>query len=440
MKPAQIMVISFACIITLGTVLLLLPVSVKEGQSISFIDAMFTATSATCVTGMSICDTYTKFSVFGQSSLILLMQLGGIGTLTLVTFFNLIIGRKLGLLRTSDIMEEHTLDGLSSSRKIFSRIILYSVSVELIGSVIIAFVFVPKHGVYGAFMAFFTAVSSFCNSGFDLLGIENPANPFGNYTDNPLLLFTIMALVIIGGFGYIVFHDIVNFRKKRRLSMHTKVVLLATAVLIAAGAAVYFIIIITNPDYNYMSTDEKIYASVFTSVSTRSSGIAGSHVAVCNDFSEMFSMLLMFIGAAPASTGGGIKVTTMVIIIATLWSVIRGREDTVLMGHRVKKEVVYKTLTVLTLSLIFIMAAFTLIYFNNEKLSAVDLLFETTSAFSTTGFTNGTAAEINGFSKLVLMFTMFVGRIGPVSLFLSLTLGKKEEGNKIIPESTIMIG
>lgn len=442
LKPAHILVFGFACVIAVGTVLLILPFSTRPGISNSLSDALFVSTSATCVNGITLFDTYTHYTMFGHIVIMVLMQIGGIGMLTLVTFFNMIIGRKMGLLRANDIMLEHTTEGLSASRRVFGRVIGYSFAIETFGALLMSFVFVPRYGAYGVFMAFFMAVSAFCNSGFDLFGMENTVDTYAIYSDNPLLLGAIALMVFMGGLGYVVWRDVIEYRRNKKLLMHTRIVLTASAVLIAVGAVVYFIIMTLQPEYGDLSLREKAYSSVFTSVAARTSGMTGLKVATCSDFSEMFTMLLMFIGAAPASTAGGIKLTTFAIIIATVWSVVKGKDETVLMGYRIKKEVVYKSLTVLSLSLAFLLVAFTLIFFTNDNLRAIDLLFETTSAFTTTGFSNGTALAINGFGRGVLACTMFIGRMGPVSLILSLSLGKREEvaGNKVLPESTIMVG
>ncbi len=441
MLPARILVFGFASVIAIGTLLLLLPFATRDGQTTSFVEALFTATSATCVTGITLFDTYSHFTMFGHIVIMILLQAGGIGMLTLVTFFNLMIGRKLGLLRARNVVSEHSFDGLSDFRHIFSKVIIYAFIMEGIGVIILLFIFIPIHGGYGVFMSMFTAISAFCHAGFDLFGINNTGgNNYLVYMDKPIFQIVIMVLVILGGFGFVVWHNIMSYRKNKKLSLHTKVVLSATVVLIFFGAAIYFMIVLTSREFDHLSLGDKVLGSFFTSVAARTAGLTGYGIATINDFSELFTMILMFIGGAPGSTAGGIKVTTFVILLSTVICVIKGHEDTVIMGHNVKKEVVYKTITVLCLSLFFVLAAFLIIYLQHDKYNTVDILFEVTSAFTTTGFSNGFSVEANTFSRIILIVTMFIGRIGPVSMMLSLTLGKHTKGTTVLPESTILVG
>lgn len=440
MKPARALVWGFLLLITVGTVLLSLPVSVKEGQNISFVDTLFTAASASCVTGIQLFDTYTHWSFFGQCVLLLLIQVGGIGFLTLVTFFNVALGRKLGSLRMKGVTEDLDFGGLANSKSLFLSIVVYCLSIELLGALVLMFTFVPMYGGYGVFMSVFHAVSAFCNAGFDLWGIVSPQSSFiTTVGGNLAVVIPLMLLIMTGGLGFSVWHDVVRRRKTKRLTLHTRIVLLMTAVLFGIGFLVYFLLEITAKGSS-IGVFQSIVNGVFASVSTRTAGMVISPTVSETDVSKLFTMFMMFVGGAPASTAGGIKVTTFAIIIATVISVIQNQEDTQLLGCVVRKQVVYKTLTVFALALSFLLVSFVLVFVTNEDLNMLDTLFDTVSAFTTTGYSTGVVAKVNDFSKIVFVFTMFVGRIGPVSLMLSLTMKKAKRAEIARPFSDIMVG
>lgn len=442
LKPARLLVLSFFCVIAAGTLLLWLPISSKTSEGISFIDCFFTATSATCVTGISLFDTYTRFTLFGQTVLILLIQIGGLGLVTLVTFFNLAIGKKMGLIKQNNAAGDiGSANGLVGTKQLFIRVICFSLAFETVGAVILMFTFVPEFGAYGVFMSFFLAISAFCNAGFDVLGIIEPGNGLSHFSDAPQVLIPMTLLTIIGGIGFVVWENVASYRKTKRLSIHTRVVLISTAVLLVLGALIYFIVSLMEPEkFGDMTVGERIGCSFFASASARTAGFTAAELPLANEFSRLCTMGLMFIGAAPGSTAGGIKITTMAILIMTIISVIKGREDTQIFGHLVPKKVVYKTMTVFALSIGFVLVAFTSVYLLNPEIPVMDILYEVVSAFSTTGFTDGVSAQVGAASKLILCLTMFAGRVGPVSLFLSLTQDKAQDKNKIMPVSDIMIG
>ena len=442
LKPARLLVLSFICAIALGSLLLWLPISSKAADGTSFIDCFFTATSATCVTGICLFDTYTQFTAFGQTVIMLLIQIGGLGLVTLVTFFNLAIGKKMGLIKQSNAAGDiGSANGLAGTKPLFIRIICFSLGFELVGAIAFMFTFVPQFGAYGVFMSVFLAISSFCNAGFDVLGIIEAGNGLAHYTDSPQVLIPMILLIVIGGIGFIVWENLATYRKTKHITIHTKVVLIATGVLLALGTVIYFIVTLIEPDkFGDMSIGERIGCSVFASASARTAGFTAAELPLANEFSRLCTMGLMFIGAAPGSTAGGIKITTLAILIMTIISVIKGREDAQIFGHLVTKKVVYKTMTVFALSIGFVLIAFTFLYLLNPQLPVMDILYEVVSAFSTTGLTCGVSAQVGVASKLILCLTMFAGRVGPVSLFLSLTQDKSRDKNKIMPVSDIMIG
>ena len=439
MKPARTLALGFLIIIIIGAALLCLPFSSKTGRFTNFIDCVFTAASATCVTGISLFDTFTHWTYFGQSVIMLLIQIGGLGFVTLVTFFNIALGKKIGLVKASEVTGDVTVNGIESTRRLFIRIITYSFTIEGFGALLLGLAFVPRYGGYGVFMAVFMAISAFCNAGFDLMGVD----PQGmeSITDNPLIMLTLSMLIFMGGIGFVVWENLAGIKKTKKLYFHSKVVLSVSGILVAVGFVGYFLIEKLNPYlYGHLSFGENLLTSFFASVSSRTAGFAPIPLPTTNAFSKVFTMALMFIGVGPGSTGGGIKVTTFLIMIATAWSVIKNKEDTEILKHRIPKNVVYKTLTVLFLSAAFISASFIIVYVLNPQLDALNILFEVMSSFTTTGFTAGVSDLVDPVSKVVLALTMYVGRIGPVSIILSLTMNKPDDKAKVLPVANIMVG
>ncbi len=441
LSPARTLSLGFSFIILTGALLLCLPISSKNGSFTGFVDCFFTAASASCVTGISVVDTFAHWSVFGQTVIMLLIQVGGLGFLTLVTFFNIALGKKLGFMHASSISSDLTMTGLSSTKKIFVRVVMFSFAIEIIGALLLMIRLVPLYGGYGIYMSFFTAVSAFCNAGFDLFILDGKNVGMTIFADDPYVLIVTSVLVLIGSLGFIVWEELVSYRKTKNLSLHTRVVLIATAVLTVTATLVYMIIGLSEPEaFSGYNASQWITNSFFSSVCARSAGFAASPLPTVNSFSKLFTILLMFIGAAPGSTGGGIKVTTVAILISTAVSVIKGKDDTEMMKHTVSKSVVYKTLSTFCLYLIFMLTGFFLIHIINVQYDSLDTLFEVVAAFSTTGYTTGLTAQSGTATKLILCFIMFIGRIGPVSLMLSFTGKNTKNRNQILPQGEIMVG
>lgn len=440
-QPARTLALGFFIIIMTGALLLCMPFSSKNGSFTSPVDCIFTAASATCVTGISVVDTFTHWNIFGQTVILLLIQTGGLGFITLVTFFNLAIGKKLGFLQASNSISDLTLTGLAATKKIFLRVVLLSFAVETIGACLMMPRLVPAYGGYGIYMSFFTSISAFCNAGFDLFGIEGAGVGMSIFISDPYMLIVTAALIIIGGLGFVVWEDLIAFHHTKTLSLHSKVVLVTNAVLILGGTAVYLIVEAVEPEiFGEYTLLQRVTTSFFGSVSARTAGFSAAPLPVASSFSKLFTILLMFIGAAPGSTGGGIKVTTIAIIVATALSVLRGKDETQMMKHTVSAQVIYKTLATLFLSLMFLITGFFLIHLLNNDIDSVDSLFEVASAFSTTGFSCGLSENSGTATKLILSFIMFVGRIGPVSLMLSFTGRNIKNKNEILPHGEIMVG
>ena len=445
LSPTRTITLSFAAVILLGTLLLMLPISSRNQEMTSFLDCIFTATSATCVTGLVVFDTFTHWSIFGQTVILCLIQIGGLGLVTLTVFFNIAIGRKLGL-RGMHLAQESVSSIDSDVQFLVKIVIVTALVVELIGALVLMTVFVPKYGTDGIYISIFLSISAFCNAGFDVLGREAPFVSLTNYNNHPTVLITIGLLIIIGGIGFIVIHDIIAAHKNRRqLTLHTRIVLVITGVLLVLGMLITALLEWNNPEtLGTLSTPgQKLLASWFHSVSCRTAGFNTISIERLHDITKFLSSLLMFIGAAPGSTGGGIKCTTAAVIFMTVYCVIRGNEDTTIFHRRVLKNAVYKSFAVgilggLAVSITTVCIIVTMK--NTHAISGIDALFESVSAFATVGLSSGVTSVANTLSKLLLIFSMYIGRLGPVTFFLALAMRPKANRREILPEGKIQIG
>lgn len=445
-SPARAICLSFFAVIAVGTLLLTLPISSQSRQFTSILDCLFTATSATCVTGLVVLDTGTYWSLFGQVTILALIQIGGLGLVTITTFFNIAIGKRLGFRSMQRAQEAMSLDGVMDINNMIQIIIKASFVVETTGALILMTVFVPKYGLEGLFISIFLAVSAFCNAGFDTLGaIDGPFASLTAYVGHPVVVLTITGLIILGGLGFLVWGDLMHYNKTKKLMLHSRVVLLLTAILIVSGTVLFLICEWQNPKtLQPLSTGDKLWAAYFQSVTTRTAGFNTIDIVAMNPLTKVIAMVLMFIGAAPGSTGGGIKVTTIAVVAMTVVSVIRGREDTIVMHRRVIKSTVYKSLSIVVLAALLVIGAASIIYFTTaESLldTGIDAMFESVSAFATVGLSAGVTAIANVPSKLVLILTMFTGRVGPISFVLSLAAHYDGANkNEVVPDGRIMVG
>lgn len=440
--PARTIIVSFLVVILVGGILLMLPISSREGAFTPLADAMFTATSATCVTGLVVYDTYLYWSPFGQTVILVLIQVGGLGLVTFATFFNLALGRKMGL-RGMDVAKESlSSDSFADVRALVRTIFGITFGVEAVGAALLALAFIPRYGFpQGAVKGIFISISAFCNAGFDLMGSEGAYSSLMSFADSPLVLLTVSALVITGGLGFVVWRDVARWHRTRHLELHTKVVLVMSAVLLLGGMAAFLAAEWNNPaTLGGMPFVQKLLGGFFQSVTVRTAGFNAIDQAAMTDLSKIFAIALMFIGAAPAGTGGGIKVTTVAVIVMTVACVMRGENDTVIFGRRVEHKAVYKALALFLLALCLVVLSAMVIYFAlDRQAGSIDIVYEEVSAFATVGLSAGITGQLSGASRLVLILSMFLGRVGPISLAVSLSMrgpGRRE----VIPAGKILIG
>lgn len=432
--PQKYLVLGFAIIIIIGAFLLSLPISSKSGIGLKFIDALFTAASATCVTGLVVVDTGTQFTLFGQIVMLVMVQLGGLGFMTMTTWFAVMLRKRVTLrdrLILKESMNQSSLEGLV---RLVRKVILYSMGIEFAAAVFFAIRWSYEMPAGKAiYYGIFHAVSIFNNAGFDLFGGLTP------YVDDYMINAVSIVLIILGGIGFIVMSDIIEYPKTRRLSLHSKVVLYASGVLVALGAVVIFIFEFTNMrTMGMLDLEHKILASFFQSTSLRSSGTSTVDISQLRQATQFFMIILMFIGAAPGSTGGGIKITTFVILLGAVITMIRGREDVVLFRNRLAKEQTYKAVTVTMIGL-FLLVASVLVLCMIESKPFLAIMFEAASAFGTVGMSMGITADLTAAGKILIILMMFAGRLGPVTLAYAIQM-KPEKQLYRYPEGKIIIG
>jgi len=437
-RPANVIFLSFLSVILIGTLMLLLPAASKSSDATDFIDALFTATSATCVTGLIVFDTATKWSLFGQIVILLLIQIGGLGLITLATFFTSILGKKIGLKGRIVAQEQISHISFTGVLDLIKKVVIITLAAEAIGTIALSFSFVPEYGTRGIYVSFFHAVSAFCNAGFDIMGNFTSLTA---YSSNWLVVLTVAALIIFGGLGFMVWQDVYSSRKLKNMLLHTKMVAAMTVILLFAGTVFFFLFERSNAStLGPLSLQNKLLNSFFMSVTTRTAGFNTIDINDMSEISKIFTCLFMFIGAAPGSTAGGVKVTTIAILLAVMMSQIRGRQETLVFGKRIIQPVIMKALTIVGLSSLWVIITTTVIL-GIEGGNFINVLYEVTSAFGTVGLSTGMTPSLSLIPKILIILTMFFGRIGPLTFAISMTLKSAGYDNKMIrPEGKVAVG
>ncbi len=442
--PARTIMISFVLVILVGSVLLMLPFSSKSREFTGFLDALFTATSATCVTGLIVFDTFTHWSYFGQVVILSLIQVGGLGLVTLTSFISMAIGRKMGLRSMQLAQESVNSSGLETAGNMVRMVVKTSMAFELLGALLLCITFVPQYGLEGVWISVFLSVSAFCNAGFDILGRQTPYISLCNYNGNLMVTGVIMALIIAGGLGFYVWQELFAYFRTKKLSLHTRVVLIVTGILIGAGFLVFAVFEWNNPaTMGGLSWYEKFTGALFQSVTLRTAGFNSVPTDSFRPITEILSGLIMLVGAAPGSTAGGIKVTTLAVLMMTIVSVARGRDDTIILKRRINKETVYKSLTIILIAIMAVATAAGVMVGTmgeSHSITGSQSFFEACSAFATVGISCGVTGMANIPSKIVLILLMFLGRVGPVSFVLSFAAKPASNKKEVIPEGRIMVG
>lgn len=445
LSTSQIILLSFLLAVLIGSVLLALPISSANGVAISYIDALFTATTATCVTGLVTLPTVTTWSVFGQVVILILIQIGGLGIITIMSAFMILLHRKMGIGDELLIQDAFNLNTLSGLVKFVKKVLLGTFIVEGIGALLYMLVFIPEYGWKGIWISVFNSISAFCNAGIDIIS----ENSLCDYATNPVINAVTSLLIISGGIGYIVWWDIIRIIKDKRrqglraiqsLTLHSKIALSTTAILLVGGGIIFFILEYNNPltikDYSLF---DKMQVSMFQSVTTRTAGFETVPQQNLTNASSIVALLLMFIGGSPVGTAGGVKTVTIAVLVASALSTIQNRNEVILFNRRIPKQALSKAIAVVSMS-------FTILFLSTILLSAVtdanalDIVYETVSATATVGLTRNLTALLNTVGKIIIIATMYLGRVGPISLAIAFSFRKDNQNIIKNPTEEISVG
>lgn len=439
LSKVQTIALGFFLIIVAGTLLLMLPIASRDGHSTGFFHALFTATSSTCVTGLVVVDTYTNWTLFGQVVILALIQIGGLGFITIGMFFSIFLKRKIGLKERNLIQESVNTLQISGIVRLVKKIVCYTIAFEGIGAILLMTRFIPRFGwLKGIWYGIFHAISAFCNAGFDLMGQFEPYSSLTMYYDDIVINIVVMALIIIGGIGFIVWDDISKHKWHiKKYMLHTKIVLLMTAVLTLGGALCFYLFERNNLLLG-MDAKGQILSSLFGSVTTRTAGFNTLDTGAYTEATRMLTVILMFIGGNPGSTAGGIKTTTMLVILLYIWANLRNKRGLNIFGRRLDEDAIKKASTVFCINLILATVCVTIMS-ALETLPLSDIMMEVFSAIGTVGISTGITRDISMASKYMLIILMYCGRIGSMSFALAFT--EKKKSNPVqLPVEQITIG
>lgn len=447
-STTRIIAFGFLSAILLGALLLMLPISSSSGEVTAFPDALFTATTSICVTGLTTVVTAEHWSLFGHVVILLLIQFGGLGIVTFTTTLYLILGKRIKLSDRMVIQDAYNLNTLSGIVRLTKKIIKGTILIEAIGALLFSFQFIPQFGaIRGLWYSVFHSISAFCNAGIDLIGPDS----FGPYRDNVLINVTTMSLIVLGGLGFPVWWDIVHLLKSavkkeiklhtivRRLSLHSKIVLSFTLILIVAGTLLTLLIEYNNPDtLGKLSFGNKIMASTFQSVTTRTAGYFTIPQQYFESSTSFIYIIWMFIGGSPSGAAGGVKTSTIAVLFVSTLSVIKGKKNVELFRRSINEQYVKKGLAVVIVSFM-VLCVMTVFLAAVENSDFLDTLYETTSAIATVGLTRNFTFTLSTLGKFIIIATMYLGRIGPITMALAFNV-KKHEGEITLPEGKILVG
>ena len=445
LSTTHIILLSFFIAVLVGAVLLMLPISSAKGEWTPFVDALFTSTTATCVTGLVVVPTFSAWSTFGHIVILFLIQIGGLGVITVVSILAMLFHRKMGLSDRLILQDAFNLNTLSGLSQFVKKVVLGTFLVEGIGALLYMTVFVPEFGLKGIWISVFTAISAFCNAGIDIIASDSLAG----YVHNPIINLTTCLLIFFSGIGYIVWWDVIRVIKQRKskkvkafkaLTLHGKIALVTTLILILGGALCIFLFEYDNPNtMKDFTLYQKIQASFFQSVTTRTAGFFTVPQEKLSNGSALVSILLMFIGGSPVGTAGGIKTVTIAVVVAAAIAAIKNKNDVTMFNRTLSKEAVSKAVAVICTSF-FIMFISTLLLSAVTDASLVDILYETVSATATVGLTRNLTGSLNTIGKIIIIATMYFGRVGPISLAVALNLKKQNPNIIKNPVEDISVG
>ena len=438
-SQTQFIAYGFFCLIMTGALLLMLPVSSRDGQSEDFLSCLFTATSASCVTGLIVRDTWTQWSLFGQMVILTMIQIGGLGFVTVGVFISIVLRRKIGLKERGLLQESVNTLQIGGVVRLAKGIIKGTCLFEGAGAILLAIRFIPKYGFWrGTFYGIFHSISAFCNAGFDLMGNQTPYSSFVSYYDDWLVNLVIMSLIIIGGIGFIVWEDLYRHKLRfKKYMLHTKMVLVSTAVLVFGGGFLFYLLERNNLLVG-MNASGQILTSLFSSVTARTAGFNTTDTAALTDGSKLLTIILMFIGGSPGSTAGGIKTTTIFVLLMCVHSNIKQSYGVNIFGRRLEDAAIKRAGAILTINLFLALSA-SLAIMAIQPLGFSDILFETASAIGTVGMTTGITRDLYSVSRVIIIILMYSGRIGSLSFALAFAQSQRKAHVAQVTE-TINVG
>lgn len=435
----KIVALGFALLILLGTGLLMLPVSSKVG-SISFIDALFTATSATCITGLVPFDTFTTWSVFGQVVIISLIQIGGLGFITFLAIFMKMAKKKMSLKQKMLLKESIGSLTIGEVKTLVKSVLCFTACCEIAGAILLSIRFIPLTDFKtGIAFGVFTSISAFCNAGFDLMGMFSPSSSLTTVNDDPVIILTVSALVVFGGLGFIVWEDMKNKKfNPKSFSVHTKLVLISTAILLVAGT-ILFLLFEYNNTLKEMNFATKLLNAFFCSVTPRTAGFNSVDVAAMTPQSKLITMLLMFIGGSSGSTAGGVKTTSVAILFICVLANIRSKSEAEIFKRRITSDTIKKAVSIVVINASLIFTAGIIISLVQGEFKLTDIMFECFSAMGTVGITTGITPELSVISQIVIITLMYIGRLTTLIFALSFVEAKQKVTSQK-PKCSIMVG
>ncbi len=445
-STTPIILLGFLFVIFIGSLLLALPISSAGEKPVPYIDALFTATTATCVTGLVSVPTFSAYTTFGHIVILVLIQVGGLGVITVVAAFLMAMHRKIGLKDSQLIQDAFNLNSLSGLTAFVKKVVLGTFIVEGIGAILYMFVFVPDFGWKGIWIAIFNSISGFCNAGIDIFAADSMCG----YATHPLANFVTCSLIVLGGLGFIVWWDVLRvfkyfkkekFRCFKRLTLHSKIVLTATAILIFCGGAAILFFEYNNPKtLAPYSLYDKIQIAFFQSVTTRTAGFISIPQENLTTPSCIVSIVLMFIGGSPVGTAGGIKTVTLIVLIRSALSVIRNDNEVNIFHRNISKHSIDKAVGVTVMFACILILSTTLLSYFMPEVSLLDILYETTSALATVGLSRALTPSLPAIGKLIIIATMYLGRIGPISLAITFSTKKSRQNTIKNPTEEISVG
>ena len=447
LSTTQIIMLSFLGLILLGSILLSLPFSTADGKPIAYMDALFTATTATCVTGLVTVPTATAWSFFGQAVILLLIQAGGLGVITVMAGVTVALHRRMGLSDKLLLQDAFNLTSLSGLRSFVKRVILGTFLAEGIGALLYMAVFIPRYGARGVWISVFNAVSAFCNAGMDVMGTDS----LMGYATQPVVMGVTSALIILGGLGFTVWWDVIrvleltirhkSLRMLTRLTLHSKMALIATAVLLLGGAGLILLLEYTNPaTIGGMPLLDKVQVALFQSVTTRTAGFASVDQASLTPATTVLCLILMFIGGSPVGTAGGVKTITVLVLAAYAVCTVKGSREVSLFDRRVPNDALRKAVAVVSMS--FLIAALSTLFLAavTPHADLADVLYESVSATATVGLSRNLTSTLSGAGKVIVICTMYLGRIGPISLAVAFGTSKEKQNIVNNPIESVSVG